>query len=183
MKYPASHLTPFPPALLRIRRTTHLLSAPRASQDQRNPNLRVLCFHTIADSFAFSKNSTPSLSSKSTLFFQNTRGGIPRQHFVSCAKTQKCGSASPLLATLTHSLSRNSFPCHSYANTRDDGPTLSKFFSPLATRHSPRLFLNTFRMNTCKSVSKQGTLTPFRMNTYAKPGGRGASRAIVSHSP
>ena len=117
------------------------------------------------------------------LFDKNTWGGIPRQHFVSCAKTQKCQSASPLLATLTHSLSRNSFPCHSYANTRDDGPTLSKFFSPLATRHSPRLFLNTFRMNTCKSVSKQGTLTPFRMNTYAKPGGRGASRAIVSHSP
>jgi len=30
-----------------------------------------------------------------------------------------------------------------------------------------------FRMNTCKSVSKQTTLTPFRMNTYAKPGGEG----------
>jgi hypothetical protein len=30
-----------------------------------------------------------------------------------------------------------------------------------------------FRMNTCKSVSKQSTLTTFRMNTYAKPGGGG----------
>jgi len=30
-----------------------------------------------------------------------------------------------------------------------------------------------FRMNTCKSVSKQRTLTPFRMNTYEKQGGRG----------
>src|ERR1700682_6312728 len=28
-------------------------------------------------------------------------------------------------------------------------------------------------MNTCKSVSKQTTLTAFRMNTYAKTGGRG----------
>jgi hypothetical protein len=27
------------------------------------------------------------------------------------------------------------------------------------------------RMNTCKSVSKQRTLTVFRMNTYAKPRG------------
>src|SRR6266852_3053401 len=27
-----------------------------------------------------------------------------------------------------------------------------------------------FRINTCKSVSKQMTLTPFRMNTYEKPG-------------
>jgi hypothetical protein len=27
-----------------------------------------------------------------------------------------------------------------------------------------------FRINTCKSVSKQTTLTPFRISTYAKPG-------------
>src|SRR5713226_5341022 len=30
---------------------------------------------------------------------------------------------SPLFATLTHSLSRKSFPCHSYANTRDRSVT------------------------------------------------------------
>ena len=30
-----------------------------------------------------------------------------------------------------------------------------------------------FRMNTCKSVSKQRTLTPFRMNTYEKQAGWG----------
>ncbi len=30
--------------------------------------------------------------------------------------------------------------------------------------------LSTFRINTCKSVSKQMTLTPFRINTYEKPG-------------
>src|SRR5260370_12810782 len=30
-----------------------------------------------------------------------------------------------------------------------------------------------FRMNTCKSVSKQRTLTTFRMNTYEKQGGGG----------
>ena len=33
---------------------------------------------------------------------------------------------------------------------------------------------NSFRMNTCKSVSKQTTLSIFRMNTYEKTGGRGA---------
>src|SRR6266404_5430623 len=33
--------------------------------------------------------------------------------------------------------------------------------------------LTTFRINTCKSVSKQRTLTTFRINTYAKPGRRG----------
>jgi hypothetical protein len=30
-----------------------------------------------------------------------------------------------------------------------------------------------FRINTCKSVTKQTTLTSFRMNTYEKTGGRG----------
>src|SRR6266478_8414558 len=38
---------------------------------------------------------------------------------------------------------------------------------------APAIPLTTFRMNTCKSVSKQRTLSPFRMNTYAKPGGGG----------
>ncbi len=33
--------------------------------------------------------------------------------------------------------------------------------------------LTTFRINTCKSVSKQRTLTPFRINTYKKTGGGG----------
>ena len=40
----------------------------------------------------------------------------------------------------------------------------------LLTHPSP---LTTFRMNTCKSVSKQMTLTTFRMNTYVKGGRRG----------
>jgi hypothetical protein len=34
--------------------------------------------------------------------------------------------------------------------------------------------LTPFRMNTCKSVSKQKTLSTCTMNTYAKTGGRGA---------
>jgi hypothetical protein len=43
-------------------------------------------------------------------------------------KAQKCPPTSPLFATLTNCLSRKSFPCHSYENTRDGGakpPTLS----------------------------------------------------------
>jgi len=51
---------------------------------------------------------------------------------------------------------------------------------PLTT-HSP---LTTFRINTCKSVSKQRTLTTFRMNTYEKPGEGGPSRALpTTHRP
>src|SRR6266478_4533498 len=36
--------------------------------------------------------------------------------------------------------------------------------------------LTTFRINTCKSVSKQRTLTPFRINTYKKTGEGGTLR-------
>ena len=55
-----------------------------------------------------------------------------------CTEAQKCPSVSPLPATLTHSVSRKSFPCHSYANTRDRGvKPPPKSFSPLATHHSP----------------------------------------------
>jgi len=39
---------------------------------------------------------------------------------------------------------------------------------------------NSFRMNTCESVSKQRTLTPFRMNTCEK-GGRGY--AVIVNQP
>src|SRR5216684_2904454 len=49
----------------------------------------------------------------------------------------------------------------------------SKFFryrSSDAKRHACK----PFRMNTCESVSKQRTLTTFRINTYEKPRGRGA---------
>jgi len=48
-------------------------------------------------------------------------------------------------------------------NTDSGGPHFAQFWCNV----SP------FRMNTCKGVSKQWTLTPFRMNTYEKQGGWG----------
>jgi hypothetical protein len=57
------------------------------------------------------------------LFDKKSRGGIPLRVILSCAEAQKCPPVSPLPATLTHSLSRKSFACHSYANTRDRGAT------------------------------------------------------------
>ncbi len=41
-------------------------------------------------------------------------GGVTLRELLRCTETQKCLFLSPLLATLTHSLSRKSFPCHSY---------------------------------------------------------------------
>src|SRR6266849_301339 len=40
-----------------------------------------------------------------------------------------------------------------------------------------------FRINTCKSASKQTTLTPFRMNTYEKTGGGGTPGKEISNFP
>src|SRR5713101_5376019 len=39
-----------------------------------------------------------------------------------------------------------------------------------------------FKINTCKSVSKQTTLTSFRMNTYEKTGGGTSADGNFNHS-
>jgi hypothetical protein len=45
--------------------------------------------------------------------------------------------------------------------------------SPLHIGHSPPPLITPFRINTCKSVTKQTTLITFRINSYAKTGGGG----------
>ncbi len=55
---------------------------------------------------------------------------------------------------------------------RGEGASTFHSRSPLSYPLSP-CPSKPFRMNTCKSVSKQRTLTPFRMNTYEKMGGGG----------
>ena len=56
-----------------------------------------------------------------------------------------------------------------------------------AAVHSSWRFLcpppTTFRMNTCKSVSKQSTLTTFRMNTYEKRGEGGYRDSGFDYPP
>jgi hypothetical protein len=43
-------------------------------------------------------------------------------------------------------------------------------------RSTSIIFRNLFRMNTCRSLSKQATLTIFRMNTYEKLQGEGTKK-------
>ncbi len=157
MKYSASHLTPFLPTFLCIRRRMHILSAQRDSMDERGPNLSALCFHTLADSFAFSKKPTSSQSSKSRLFFQNTGGGVSPSDFRTLG-----GSRVLPVWVANRSISVLSVP--QWQNNQG---------CPLPDLHNFSAPANTFRMNTCKSVSKQRTLSPSRMNTYAKTGGGG----------
>jgi hypothetical protein len=117
------------------------------------------------------------------LFCENSGGGIPLPHLhesrvtsPSCAKAQKSLFVSPLLATLTDSLSRKSFPCHSYANTRGVCTTPPKFFAfglQLSTGDCKMPFpLTTFRINTCISVASKRLYPPLE-STLTKKGGRG----------
>src|SRR5713101_1845288 len=43
--------------------------------------------------------------------------------------------------------------------------------------------VSSFRINTCKSVSKQMTLSTFRINTYEKTGGRGVPLRTAGTTP
>jgi len=54
--------------------------------------------------------------------------------------------------------------------------------SPLSffSAHGSRVTYS-FRINTCKSVSKQMTLTPCRMNTYEKTGGEGVPSPSIQN--
>src|SRR5712691_3366438 len=70
------------------------------------------------------------LSAAPLLCFQQLAASFPKTPGVGvpprdgrCTEAQKCLAVSPLLATLTSFVSRKSFPCHSYANTRDGGAT------------------------------------------------------------
>jgi hypothetical protein len=99
------------------------------------------------------------------LFHRNTRGWVLQA---------LCGSVSRWRSNffalcfhiLTNSFPRNSFVLITIPIARGVwGPR--RFFSPLATRH---FLLSTFRINTCKCVTKQRTLSVFRINTYAKSG-------------
>ena len=94
------------------------------------------------------------------LFDKKSRGGIPLRVILSCAEAQKCPPVSPLPATLAHSLSRKSFACHSYANTRDRGATPLLIFAfhehvLFAPVLSPQKRTNLFSRNSFSFTSIQ----------------------------
>ena len=100
-------------------------------------------FRTHLHDIVLSKKITHFFSSASALFVGTTRGG---------------GTPTPIPNPAFGSI----LLCELCA-LRD---LCVEFFSPAHMS-------NPFRMNTCKSVSKQSTLTPFRMNTYEKHRGGG----------
>src|SRR5260370_14729997 len=93
------------------------------------------------------------------LFPQNTRGGIPLRDLVRCTEAQKCPPVTPLLATLTHSVSRHSFPCHSYQHTRERGSLIT----------SPPRFASAVISITCRQYLSRSQQLP---HTSSRDGGR-----------
>ena len=127
--------------LFRTGVTNTSLGSTRNSQ----PFLRLQPLHLSWPSFS---RPFPLFSATSSLFFQNTQGGVsPRS-------LHDSGDGTP--STLRNLLTFN-FQLWTSALS---GPSLSPF-----------------RMNTCRTVTKQTTLTPFRMNTCEKPGGGGEASA------
>ena len=87
-------------------------------------------------------------------------GGVPLKELVCYTEAQKCPFVSPLLATLTHSLSLKSFPCDSYENTRDRVAIVAANFC-----------------SRCKR-SAENARNPFTCHTSKKIGGRRRLRLL-----
>src|SRR5216683_4211656 len=80
-------------------------------------------------------------------------------------------------SNVSTSLRPNSHGINIFANPHPLTPVASIFYKNIGGKgasafQSPICPPNPFKMNTCKSVSKQSTLTPFRINTYEKQGKR-----------
>jgi hypothetical protein len=103
-----------------------------------------------------------------------------------CTPAQKSETHPLIFQSLARSLQKRRRACPPTAGHQQRFP-LSPLVYPehrRATRHSPLSFHKSFRMNTYKSVSKQSTLTPFRINTYTKCGGRGTAQLLrISSNP
>src|SRR5713101_3987807 len=123
----------------------YLSSAPlktsrciQGESHRRRKSRRIIPLRTLFLSLRSFPRSHRLFSIACGLFSQNTGGGIPLRDLVRCTEAQKCLSVSPLLATLTHSVSRKSFPCHSYANTRDGGATVAPVSPSILVSVQPR---------------------------------------------
>jgi hypothetical protein len=145
MKYPPAPLTPFLASPLCIRRRMHILTEQRELKDHR-PTLSASIACRLLVTLSLEGQSLASLFPSPFLYFQAFAASFRKTPGV--WGTVFLGDTSAFSASLYPEPRRERYPLPSFVAR-----------------------LSTFRINTCKSVSKQMTLTPFRMNTYAKTGG------------
>ena len=107
--------------------------------------------------------TTPRTPGPATRSISNRASRVP-----SCAESRKCLTVTPLSAPLTHSLSHKSFPCHSYANTRD------RIWVPRYSLNSfcrvPRQICSPFVFIILRIPLRA---TPLFLHPYKSPGGWG----------
>ncbi len=136
---PKSPTSPYPQKPLDRRYTYMIMSVmlarqvtpPRHSPNQANSFPRILL-----QTLCRSEKSQVLWNQANPHSFDKTPGVGVSAFVICCTEAQKCRFLSPLAATLTHSLSRKSFACHSYENTRDGVPLRSRH--PLLTAHYSR---------------------------------------------
>ena len=155
-----AQITKFPPRLLAANTQTKLLPSSPPSHAPRSAricsvlsNLRVLSVATGVYSRHF-RRQTFRPSGMPTLLFALT-----------------CRLFARSFHSFLHSFPLFSIVCSLFSeNTRGGGTSSRSIVS-----RNPRFMTASIslRINTCKSVSKQTTLTPFRMNTCEKRGERG----------
>ncbi len=93
--------------------------------------------------------------------------GVPLRKLARYTEVQKCLLVSPLFATLTHSVSRKSFACHSYENTRDGAPQCFSAESPFRPHMCQMVPLSPMASVDCAYFpSRRGCTTPARFRFF-----------------
>jgi hypothetical protein len=156
MKYPPAPLTPFSPSRSQNSRiflphcASLLTDCPR-----RNPS--VFCFRLFSRTYELPPPPHRFASHASSYTYE-----LLFAQLACFQKHLRCPLAF---------FSTSEFPM---GPVRENGSrTREGLARQTKVSRAPAAPLSTSRMNTCKSVSKQRTLSTFRMNTYAKTGGRG----------
>jgi hypothetical protein len=120
---------------------------------------RFVCFQQLADSFCRMPGGVGYLSGTSA------PGACPDP--VGASLYPEPRRVHPACPELRGESRRARYPLPLFLSPRCATP-LRELIYPFSRRSL--CALSTFRINTCKSVSKQTTLNPFRINTYEKPG-------------
>ncbi len=129
-----------------------VLSRTNLADPSRRSNLNPRPFKQLQPLGLVQKSQLLCNQANPASFCKTPGVGVPVRELVRCTEAQKCLSVSPLLATLTHSVSRKSFPCHSYENTQDGGVT----FAPVSASVSSRF-------------GGKPSATPHKSQLYARP--------------
>ena len=168
----------FPGGYARTRNSRHAVAAVCAARPARRPG-------TAGNAYGERAPRCPSTQSPESHAKHTTyHVACPSLYLpLTCRNPSAIISLVRIYALTAGALSRFFFsePSSSQGENRPrhHGSGTARTRKSTSLAHELCLLLTPFRINTCKSVSKQSTLTIFRMSTYAKQGGGGAPTPTV----